>query len=81
MINKYVVPESDYSQSQFYEINHLVQECLAAGLPTVLIDMPEILLRMKIGKERSLAELEAIFNNVANKIHRGEIVPCPPVAA
>ena len=69
------------SQSQFHEINHLVQECLAAGIPTVLIDMPEILLRMKIGKERSLAELEDIFNHVANKIHRGETIPCAPVAA
>jgi len=34
--------------------------------------MPEVFLRMKIGSERTLEELESIFNTIANKIHRKE---------
>ena len=36
---------------------------------------------MKIANESSLEELEAIFNSVANHIHRGKVVPVPGLAA
>lgn len=49
-------------------------EAITLGVPVVLIDMPEILLRMKIGNDLTLAELETMFNNIANKIHKEEIV-------
>ena len=79
MVREFVM--SDQEQSQFHEVNHFLYQSLAVGAPVVLIDMPEILLRMKIGSEYTLAELEAVFNRVANKIHRGEAPPCPPMAA
>jgi hypothetical protein len=56
-------------------------EALEAGIPTVMVDMPEILLRMKIANEFSLKELEKIFNKVCGKIKRGESQPIPPLVA
>jgi len=47
----------------------------------VLIGMPEVFLRMKIGSENTLEELETVFNSIANKIHRKEIVANPGLAA
>ena len=79
MIHEFVMSESE--QSQFHEVNHLLIQSLEYGAQTVLIDMPEILLRMKIGNEYTLPELEAVFNRVANKIYRGETVPIPALAA
>ena len=35
-----------------------------------MIDMPEVLLRMKIASEYSLKELQNVFNTVANKINK-----------
>ena len=48
----------------------------------VMIDMPELLLRMKIVNEHSLAEIQQIFNYVLNKISRSD-GPCgtPDAAA
>ena len=40
------------------------------GIPVVLTDMPEILLRMKIGNDYTLKELEHIMNTIANKIYK-----------
>jgi hypothetical protein len=36
------------------------------GVPTVLVDMPQTLLRMKIGHDNSLEVLEKVFNDVCN---------------
>lgn len=46
-----------------------------------MIDMPEVLLRMKIGSEYSLKELQSVFNTVANRINKKQIVPVPALAA
>jgi len=50
--------------SQFHDLNVLLIEALEAGVPTVMVDMPEILLRMKIANEFSLKDLENMFNKV-----------------
>ena len=49
----------EQNTSQFYDINDFVKQSLMNGQnhATVLIDMPEVLLRMKIGNELSLKEL------------------------
>ena len=44
-------------------------EGIGHNIPVVPIDMPEILLRMKIGNDLSLSDLEDIFNIVCNKIY------------
>ena len=49
--------------------------------PTVLIDMPEILLRMKIGNDYTLDELKGIFNKVCNSIKKKQCIHIPPLAA
>lgn len=59
----------------------LLIEALEIGIPTVMVDMPEILLRMKIGNELSLGDLEKIFNKVCNQIKKGNSVPVPPLVA
>lgn len=43
--------------------------------------MPEILLRMKIANEHTLAELESIFNDIANKINQDKVIQIPALAA
>lgn len=54
---------------------------IQSNIPTVLIDMPEIVLRLQIANQYSLEELNKMFNVVANKINRGEVIPNPHVAA
>lgn len=51
------------------------------GLPTVMIDIPEIVLRLQIGNDYTLDELNKIFNDIANKIRRGEVTPDTSLAA
>lgn len=36
---------------------------------------------MKIANDHTLAELEAIFNNIANQIHQKQVVEIPALAA
>ena len=55
-------------------------ESLEIGIPTVLVEMPEILLRMKVANELSLKDLESIFNKVCGKIKKGAY-PIPPLVA
>jgi hypothetical protein len=45
-------------------------DSILLGIRTVLIDMPEVLLRMKIASEYSLKELQTVFNTVANRINK-----------
>jgi len=68
-------------QSQFHELNNFTMEAISAGVPVVLIDMPEILLRMHLGSQYTLSELEEMFNIVANKINQGKCTQYPPIAA
>lgn len=67
--------------SQFHDLNVLLIEALEAGVPTFMVDMPEILLRMKIGNEHSLKDLEKMFNKVCNLIKKGKSEPIPPLVA
>ena len=47
-----------------------------------LIDMPELLLRMKIVNDYSLTEIQQIFNYVLNKVYREKrYCTTPDVAA
>jgi hypothetical protein len=45
-----------------------------------MIDMPEILLRMKVGNELSLKDLQDIFNKVCNQIKQEKAFAAPPLA-
>jgi hypothetical protein len=45
-----------------------------------MVDMPEILLRMKIANELSLKDLESIFNKVCNQVKKGNF-EVPALAA
>jgi hypothetical protein len=45
-----------------------------------MVDMPEILLRMKIANELSLKDLESIFNKVCNQVKKGNFT-VPALAA
>lgn len=45
---------------------------LIAGYETVFIEMPEILLRMKIGNDYTLPELKNVFNKVCNAVNGRE---------
>ena len=71
----------DKRQSQFHELNQFVLSAVELGIPTVLIDMPEIVLRLQIGNEHSIDELNQMFNQIANKIKRGEVTPNSAIAA
>ena len=59
---------SNDKPSMFYELNNLLIEAISVGVPVVMVDMPEVLLRMKIGNDLTLKELEDIFNTVVNRI-------------
>lgn len=52
-----------------------------SGIPVVMIDMPEILLRMKIGNDFTLDELNKVFNTVANQIKQKKVMANPALAA
>lgn len=66
--------------SQFYELNNFLIEATMQDQVVVPIDMPEVLLRMKIGYDLTLSDLEDIFNSVCNKVARKECVPFFPIA-
>jgi hypothetical protein len=56
--------------TNFFELNSVVEQLLASQQDFVMIDMPEILLRMRIGNMYTLTELNQIFNEVLNKVAR-----------
>jgi len=56
--------------TNFFELNSVLEQLLISQQEFVMIDMPEILLRMRIGNMYSLAELNQIFNEVLNKVSR-----------
>ena len=45
---------SNDSPNQFYELNNFVAEALSLNQQIVMIDMPEILYRMKLGNDYTL---------------------------
>ena len=52
--------------SFFFELARIMNESILTQKETVLCDMPELLLRMKIGANYSLSELQDMFNAVMN---------------
>ena len=66
---------TEQSHSKFFEINELLLQAVMTNMDIALIDMPEILLRMKIAHNHSLAELQEMFNFIMNKLARQE-GPC-----
>ena len=54
--------------SVYYELNNFLVEAVAMGVPVVMIDMPEVLYRMKIVNDHTLKELEGMFNTIANRL-------------
>ena len=63
---------SEEHYSRYWELNDLALLSLYFNAPVTLIDMPEIILRMKIVNELSYADLADIFNIVLNKLHKKE---------
>ena len=63
--------------SIYYELNRIETESIITSSPTVLCDMPEILMRMKIASIYSLTEMQEIFNQVMKLIDKreGPIIP------
>ena len=39
-----------------------------SNIPIALIDMPDIMLRMKVVSDHSLSEIQKIFNHVLNRV-------------
>ena len=68
------------STAKFHQLNDVVMQGLLSGRDIALVDMPEILLRMKIGASYSLKELQDIFNVVMNKLAKKE-GPCMSTAS
>ena len=71
-MDKFLLPDNISEENRLYQpsmtLNHLLPQAVMSGLPTVLIGMPEVLLRMKIASSLSLVELERIFNKLANHL-------------
>ena len=63
---------SENYKSMYLELNHVLLEAVSSHQEVVLCDMPDLLLRMKIAATYSLQELETIFNEILNKVVRGE---------
>ena len=61
--------------ARFLELNDLTMLSLMANMDVALVDMPELLLRMKIANDHSLEELQDIFNVIVNKMKRFD-TPC-----
>ena len=69
---------SNESSSKFLELNDVLMQGLLTNMNIALVDMPEVLLRMKIANNHSLTELQEIFNIVMNKLRRKD---CPCLSA
>lgn len=60
---------SGNSFSNFYELeNSILSDILLSKKEFALIDMPEVMLRMKIGSMYTLDQLKDIFNDILNKV-------------
>ena len=72
---------SENFNSNFPKLNSIVIQALVAGQDVALIDIPEILLRMKIAANHTLEELNDIFNQILNKVAKGNGPSTADVAA
>jgi len=63
------------SSSRFLEVNDILMQAMMANIDVALVDMPEILLRMKVAHSHSLSDLQEILNFVMNKLAKRE-GPC-----
>lgn len=80
MESSYDMLYTNESPSKFFELNDVLMQGLLTNLDIALIDMPEVLLRMKIANEHSLKDLQDIFNFVMNKLRRKDN-PCISAAS
>lgn len=55
---------------RFIDVNDVLMHTVLSTSEIALIDMPEILLRMKVAHEHSLDDLKGIFNFVMNRVAR-----------
>ena len=66
LVRDVIVSEENISKHE--ELNHLMLQAILTNRPIALIDMPDILLRMKVVANHSLQEIQQIFNFVLNKV-------------
>ena len=66
---------TDENQSRHFEINQIICQALMSQTDVALIDMPELLLRMHVVANHSIAEIQQMFNFILNKISR-QSGPC-----
>jgi hypothetical protein len=71
---------SGKTTSYFPRISQITLEALSRGNNVALVDMPEVLLRMKIASEYSLDDLKAILNDILTKVFHGRSGPDLPDA-
>jgi len=58
----------DSNRSIYPEINEVLHDAILSQRDILLCDMPELMLRMKIGSQYSLSDLKEIFNVVLNNV-------------
>lgn len=63
------------THTKFLEVGDITMLSLLTNTDIALVDMPELLLRMKVAHGHSLAELQDIFNFIMNKMKRRD-GPC-----
>jgi hypothetical protein len=70
---KSLLSPSGKSLSNFYELeNSILTDILLSKKDFVLIDMPEVMLRMKVASMYSLDQLKDIFNDILNKVSQAK---------
>jgi hypothetical protein len=70
---KSLLSPSGKSLSNFYELeNSILSDILLSKKDFVLIDMPEVMLRMKVASMYSLDQLKDIFNDILNKVSQAK---------
>jgi len=63
------------TNTRFLEVCDITMLSLLTNVDIALVDMPELLLRMKIAHSHSLAELQDIFNFIMQKLKQRD-GPC-----
>ena len=61
--------------SDYLEVNEVLMKTLPTNIDIALVDMPELLLRMKVAHAHSLADLQDMLNFIMNKLAKKE-GPC-----
>lgn len=64
-----IVDLSEQNYNSHEEVQHVFMQMLMNRFEVVMVDMPQVLLRMKIAENHTLNELVEIFNAVLLLIH------------